>query len=232
MKYKVLFFIIPALLIIHRQSCAQNNKVYKVNPGEKVTQVIPAKVIYEYPEFQVGTVQFKNGNAGMGKMNYNSLLKEIEFIDDKLDTTALADAGTMHYIAMAKDTFYYDKYYVKQINNKNGVKLAESRVLMLSNRQKIGGFGEVNGGSVETKEQVSSNSSTLKTLVAKEILTFTESKFWSFGDRFNHFKQASRKNLLDMFSKLKPDLQKFLDENAFNYFDETDINKIAAYLQE
>jgi hypothetical protein len=232
MKYKVLFFVISALLLVNLHGYTQTNKVYKVNPGEKVTQVIPANDIYEYPEFQEATVQFKIAKAGMGKMNYNRLLKEIEFIDANLDTNALADANTMHYIVMAKDTFYYDKYYVKQVSNKNNVKLAESRVLLLSNRQKIGGFGEVNGGSVESKEQLSSNANMLKDLVAKEILTFSESKTWYFGDRFNHFKQASKKNLLDMFSKYKPDLQKFLDENVFNYFAEADIKKIAAFLQE
>jgi hypothetical protein len=35
-----------------------------VNPGEKVTQVIPANVIYEYPEFQVGTVNLKMERQG------------------------------------------------------------------------------------------------------------------------------------------------------------------------
>ena len=232
MKYKFLFFILTAFLLFQLTVTAQMGKSYKVQPGQKVTQAIPMEAIYEYPLFEVGTAQFKNGKAGMGKMNYNHLLREIEFINDKLDTIALDDAGSMHYVEMAKDTFYFDKVYLKQISNKNGVKLTVNKSLQLSNKQKLGGFGEVNGGSVEAKDQVSSYANMLKTLVAQEILTFTEFKSYYFGDRFNHFKQASRKNVLDMFGKLKPGLEKYLDDNHLNYYDEADINKLAAYLQE
>ena len=118
------------------------------------------------------------------------------------------------------------------MSNKNGVKLAENREIDLINREKIGGFGEINGGSVEAKDQVSSYANMLKSLVAQEILTFTEYKAFYFGDRFNRFKQASRKNIVDMFGKLKPGLEKFLDDSHLNYYDETDMNKLAAYLQE
>jgi hypothetical protein len=232
MKYRILFLFFIGFGSAQNPVLAQMNRSFKVNPGEKVAQAIPADVIYEYPEFQPGTVQFKNGKAGMARMNYSSLLKEIEFINDKLDTTALDDANAMHYISIAMDTFYFDKVYLKQISNKHGVKLAENRILMLSNRQKIGGFGEINGGSVETKEQVSSNANAVKTLVAKEILTFTENRVWYFGDKFNRFKQASRKNVMDMFGKMKPGLDKFLDDNNINYFNESDIKKLAAFLQE
>ena len=138
----------------------------------------------------------------------------------------------MNYLVMAKDTFYFDKVYVKQMSNRNGVKLGDSRSLQLSNRQKIGGFGEINGGSVESKEQVSSNANMMKSLVAKEILTFTENRAFYFGDRFNHFKQASKKNVLELFGKTKPGLEKFIDDNHLDYFDESDMNKLAAYLRE
>jgi hypothetical protein len=232
MKCKTLVFVIMCIGFMQLPGYAQANRSFKVNPGEKVTSAIPADVIYEYPEFQVGTVQFKNGKAGMARMNYNSLLGEIEFINDKLDTNSLDDAKAMHYLHIAKDTFYYDKVYLKQISNKKEVKLALHRILMLSNRQKIGGFGEINGGSVEVEQKMSSNANPLKTLVANEILTYTENRIWYFGDKYNRFKQASRKNIIDMFGKLKPGLDKFLDDNHLNYFDETDIKKLTAFLQE
>jgi len=232
MKCKRLTFVIIGIWFIQLPGYAQANRSFKVNPGEKVTSAIPAGVVYEYPEFQVGTVQFKNGKAGMARMNYNSLLGEIEFINDKLDTNSLDDAKAMHYVNIAMDTFYYDKVYLKQISNKKEVKLALHRILMLSNRQKIGGFGEINGGSVEVEQKMSSNANSLKTLVANEILTYTENRVWYFGDKYNRFKQASKKNIVDLFGKLKPGLEKFLDDNHLNYFNETDIKKLAAFLQE
>ncbi len=232
MKNLMLTILIMGFGMMQNPVNAQKPRTFKVNPGEKVTRAIPFDAIYEYPEFKVGTVQFKNGKSGMAKMNYNSLLKEMEFINDKLDTIALDDASSMQYLFIEKDTFFFDKVYMKLISNKRDVKLAENRMLLLSNRQKIGGFGEINGGSVETKEQVSSNANALKSLVAKEILTFTENRVWYFGDKFNRFKQASKKNIMEMFGKKKPGLEKFLDDNHINYFDEPDINKLAAFLQE
>jgi len=228
-KKYILFVIICAGLFLQVHS--QSVKKFKVNPGEQVVKVIPVADIYTYPQFILGEVQFKNGKLGSAKMNYNSLLGEIEFIDDKNDTIAMDDAESMHYVAINTDTFYYYKQYLRQMSNKNGVKLAENRSIVLINREKIGGFGEVNGGSVEAKELVSANANPMKTLVAKQILTFSENYVYYFGDRFNKFKQANRKNIMEMFGKLKPELGKYLDDNNLNYFSKNDMIKLADYLQ-
>lgn len=220
----VLFFEIPA--------DAQKLNTYKVNPGQAVMKTIPFNAIYQYPQFKPGIVQFKNGKAGSAMMNYNSLTMKMEFIGDKGDTLSLDDIGTMRYVAIVPDTFFYSKDFVRLLSNKNGIKLAERRVLLLSNREKLGGFGEVNGGTVTTQGQLSSSSNMLKSLVAQEILTFTETFSWYFGDKFNLFKQASRKNLLDMFGKSKPGLAQFIDDNKIDFFKDEDILKLSSFLQQ
>jgi hypothetical protein len=229
MKY---IFIVMLCTGLFLQVQSQSVKKFRVNPGEQVIKVIPAEDIYTYPQFMLGQVQFKNGKLGSAKMNYNSLLGEIEFIDDKNDTIALDDVESMHYVAINSDTFYYFKRYLRQLSNKNGVKLAENKEIDVINREKVGGFGETNGGSVEVKESVSANSSQMKTLVAKQILTLSENFVYFFGDRFNKFRQANRKNIMDMFGKMKPDLGKYLDDNKLNYFDKNDMTRLAEYLQQ
>ena len=229
MKY-ILIVMLCAGGFLQVQS--QSVKKFKVNPGEQVMKVIPAADMYTYPEFILGDVQFKNGKLGRARMNYNSLLAEIEYIGDKNDTIIMDDAESTHYVAISTDTFYYYKRYLRQLSNKNGVKLTENREIDLINREKIGGFGESNGGAVEVKESVEANASQMKTLVAKQILTFSENYVYYFGDRFNKFRQANRKNIMEMFGKMKPDLEKYLDENKLNYFDKNDMTKLAEYLQQ
>ncbi len=228
---KCLFAII---IFLHLTSIinAQKKKTFRVNPGEMVVNTIPAENMYEYREFTMGNVLFKNGRLGSAKLNYNSLLGEMEFLGDKHDTLALDDLGSMHYVSIANDTFYYNKIFLKQLSNSNGIKLAVNRAIVLTNREKIGGFGEVNGGSVEVKEQVSANASMLKSLVAQQILTFSENYTYYFGDKFSQFKPASRKNVMEMFGKLKPGLEKYLDTYKPNYFDKQDVDKLAAFLQQ
>jgi hypothetical protein len=228
---KTTCFILICMLCLSSVN-GQKKRTFKVNPGQLVDTTLPQDAIYTYPEFTIGSVQFKNGNLGAAKMNYNCMIMEMEFINDKGDTVTLDDVQSFHYISISTDTFYYDKGFLRQISNKQHVKLAEKKVLMITNRQKLGGMGEINGGSVETKDQLSSSGSPLKGIVAQEILTYSEYITWYFGDRYNHFKQATKKNVIDIFGRNKPGLEKYLNDNHVDYFSEEDMKKLAAYLRE
>src|SRR5688500_18466741 len=87
---------------------AQERKSYKVNPGEKVSEVLQKHgALYQYSGFQVAVVQFRNGKFGSGRLNFNKLLAEMQYIDEKGDTISLADEKEITYIAIAKDTFLF-----------------------------------------------------------------------------------------------------------------------------
>lgn len=211
---------------------AQERKSYKVNPGERVSEVLQKQgALYQNPVFQVAVVQFRNGKFGSGRLNFNKLLAEMQYINEQGDTVSLADEKEITYIAIGKDSFLFREGYIMQWKALSGKGLLSKRtVLELTNRQKLGGFGELTSASVGTTTNMSSNLG-LKDMVPQEILTFTEANHYFIGDRFQRFKPLNKKTLYDHYSRQKKILDEWLAQNPVNFQKEEDMLKLAGFLQ-
>ncbi len=136
--------------LIYAEASAQDRKIFKINPGQKVVATIPFNEQYNYPSFVVGTVQFRNGNYANALMNFNALFGEIQFIDPKGDTLSVSDPAAVKYITLDSSRYYFDKEYVRLIGTYNDVTLGDRQSFDFVNRQKLGGFGEVSSASIDT----------------------------------------------------------------------------------
>ena len=223
------FFILFSL-IFSQSLFAQELKTFKVNPGEKVYDVISPRERYAYPDFISGFVQFKNDRIGGGRMNYNALLPGMEFIDQNNDTLTLDNLETIRYVVMANDTFFVEKAALQQIVTDGKLRLARSRVIMISNHQRIGAMGLPTDASVDAFTALSSSGNPLKTMVAKEILTFKEHITFYFGNKFGQFKQANKKNLVSQFGNHKKEITAYLEDNKVNFYSEEDMRKLFGFL--
>ena len=227
------FVITAALIFCCFTAFAQTGPVlYQVKPGEPIMYTLPFDARYQYPTFKTGIVQFRNGNMGGGTMNYSCLMEEMDFVTEKMDTLALSEIPEIKYVAFETDTFYrVQKFFVRQVATNGNARLAERRSLSLSNRQKYGGHGELQGGSsVVAIEQLSSDVNTLRKMVAQELLTFSLTKLYYFGDRFGNFKAANKKNLMDSYGKTYPGLENFLAQNKINYSKLEDMKLVLEFL--
>ena len=223
-------FFILFCLVFSQSLFSQELKTFKVNPGEKVYEVISPMDRYAYPDFISGIVQFKNDRIGGSRMNYNALLPGIEFIDQNNDTLTLDNLETIRYIVMANDTFFVEKAVTQQILTDGKIRLARSRVIMMSNHQRIGAMGLPTDASVDAFTALSSSGNPLKTMVAKEILTFKEHVTFYFGNKYGQFKQANKKNLVSQFGNHKKEITAYLEENKVNFFSEEDMRKLFGFL--
>src|SRR6185295_15738737 len=70
---------------------AQRPKTYTVPAGVEVKEIVPAREIFQYSDFKQGVVIFRDGTSAPGKLNYNRLVAELQFIDPKGDTLSLAN---------------------------------------------------------------------------------------------------------------------------------------------
>jgi len=197
---------------------AQVKNHYKINPGERVLYAVPDSAKYSNAHFADGTVYMRNDNFAKARMNYNALLEEMQFIDPKGDTLSLDNEETFRLVVIGADTFYFDKVYLKLQKSIGDIRLACHDKFVLSNRQKMGGMGEVTSASVDTYNTVSAGNY-FKELVAKEIITLAKERTYFIGDRFNHFKQASRKTVLELFPDKEKEVKAYLKEHQPNFND-------------
>ncbi len=210
-------------------SSAQERKTFKLNPGQKATDVIPANEIYRYPSFVSGTVSFRNDRVGTALMNYNALIAEMQFIDPKGDTLSLDDAASIRSILLQGDTFYFHKVFLHQLATIGDRKLAEHSSFVFVNRQKLGGFGEPTNATVETYNQIST-SSFFKDLVARELITLGKVNILYTGDKFNQFREVNRKNLMQIYSRKSKELDAYLRTHDVAFGKVEDVKALMMYM--
>lgn len=226
---KFFYFLYACLLLTAIGANAQVRKTFKIKPGEKIIYALPPEEVFEYPDFAQSEIYFKNNSSGLARLNYNALYGEIQFIDPKGDTLSLDDEATVRFIIIYSDTFYFDKMFVKQVKAFGEVRLAKRTYFKLVNSQKLGGFGETTGGSVDTYDRISSQG-TFKDLVAKEILTLAKDSALFLADRFRRLTRITKKGLQSFYSGKESQLIGYLKENKVDYNDEADITRLMEYL--
>lgn len=231
---KLFFLLSVFVFLLNSIVNAQKRKTYTINPGEKATEVIPTDEIFLYPNFTHGTVYFKTGAYSSSLLNYNFLIAEIQFINPKGDTLSLADEITINYIAFTRDTFYYDKGYLKFIRNCGKFKLAQKQFFDISNKEKIGAMGiKTSSSSIDTYTRLpGSNKYKNNGLVAQEVLTLARNDLYYFGDKFNLFKRLNKKNLIEAYPAKGKEIRDYCKENSLKEITEEDMVKLMESLHE
>ena len=209
---------------------AQRRKLFKINPGEKVSEKIPDNEKYSYAEFVSGRVYMINNTYSVAPMNYNALYGEMQFIDRKGDTVSLSDEKKIRLIVINKDSFYFNDGYIQLVLDDGNIKLARKTLITFANRQRLGGFGESSQGSIETYG-VLSNQSYLKELVANEVITMAKDSVFYISDGLNGFKEVNKKTLQAIYPNNEKDLKNYLRDNKVKFSSEDDLKKLILYFR-
>ena len=224
-------FLVPfAFFLSSATLTGQAKKTFTVNPGVKIVEAIPVNEIYLNAEFRMGTVVLRNGTSANVKLSYNSVFGEMQFIDPKKgDTISLAEEKNIKFVAIEKDTFYFDEAWLLVINSDSTVKIGKKRLLEMTNKEKLGAMEVPGFGAIETYTKFT-GSQHMKDLVAKERLTFTEHNTYYFGDRFNHFFKASKKSLLNLYRDHEKEIDDWLKEAKIDFSNEKDLKRLFNFL--
>lgn len=191
---------IVLLLLITRFDLLAQNKMVRIKAGEDALAVL-RKEIYLYPAFIGGFVFFRDGTVNPGRLNYNTLVSEMHFLNDRGDTLALANEKTLKFVTVGADTFFYDNYYLREIATSTSIKLLSRQYLKVVDKQKIGGYDQpTSNSSISTYSSFTNGLMRYNINVKEDILMNRETVYY-FGDRFNRFVPATKRNLLRMFAK-------------------------------
>lgn len=209
---------------------AQQNKVFKINPGQKITEVIPQSELYTYSQFTPGTILFRSGKYARALINYNVLNETIQFIDPKGDTLAVADENNIKMITTQADTFYYSKEYMNKIAQYGELVLAEKQFFSISNKEKIGAMGIPTSNSVETPGKYYIMDQVAKDLVVQEVITIRKSTIFFIGDKFQNFLPVSKKNLMEIYGSRQKEISNYLKVNRVQFSDIRDVKRLMEHL--
>ena len=208
---------------------AQEVKIFKIKAGEVVGEVLKPEDIYRYPKFAPGTVVFKSGETASGLMNYNYLEGEINFVDVKGDTLALANAENIKLLTINKDSFYYYQGYLLALYNSKNFTLAKRQVIRLARADKAGAFDQSMPSASQSFGGFQSDFRMARYTV-RENLTLALYTDYFIGDRFGKFTALNKKSLLKYTDNEKA-VSEFLKSNDINFSKEDDLKKVIQFLQ-
>lgn len=215
---------------------AQDSKIIKVSGTEDVAKSVPISQQYQYPEFKQGKIAYLTGNLSVAPLNYNLLLGEMQFIDQKGDTLSLANEYTIKHIAIQPDTFLYNPKngYLQVIANYHLVKLAVTQKLKILGSEKISAYGQATATSAirEYKLYSDANGQMRKLQPKGNVLLAKDESFFLIGGHNNLFYAANKANLLSIFKSRKNDVVRFIKENDINFQKETDLRKLLQFCQQ
>ena len=201
-----------------------------VKAGTSFGESISMTDLYQYPQFIAGKLFFRTGDSAVAKFNYNKLLDELQFIGRIGDTLNIANASSIRSVHIQNDVFYYDNGYVKLIKDTNGIKLAEKHTLRLVGKTKIGAYGLANPASAIDSYGTLINETGMYKMVPREDITLMKKTEYYVGDKYNRFVLATRKNLLQHFSKQGRILNTYLKEKNVDLNNRDDLEKLLQFL--
>src|SRR5215211_4320633 len=231
MKLLTLAIAIAAVPCLH----GQEHEVVKIPAGRNLIDVMTAAKIYHYPQFMMGQSIFRDGSTARGRLNYNILNEEVEFITAQGDTMAIAKDQMLNIKELHIDssTFYYAHGYIQKLKENKEGKLGGKEIWVVTKREKIGGYGEAMPGTSAIFSYTFYHlfGTFSPNLVMNENITMTKKTVYYFGDRFNSFLPANKKNLLKLYSGKKRELEDYLKTNAVDFDKREDVEKLFDVLQ-
>jgi hypothetical protein len=225
-----LVILVISCLLINLASDAQS-KVWTVKAGNEIKNALSPDVKFRYPQFVTGIVYFKDGRSSAAPLNLNLLNEEMQFIHPGGDTLSIANEGTIKYITINNDTFYYSRAYLELVSGNPLVKLAKKQRLKIGDVTKIGAYDQPNSTSAITSlSAVYTGAEVTKLSQRAEIQLLKETVYY-IGDKYNQFLKANKKNVIKMFGRQEAAIEFFLKENNTRFYNEGDLKILIDFLQ-
>lgn len=226
MKNLFTLFVISHFTIATIQ--AQSNEAIRVKSGEKMQQ----KDKYLFEQFKTGTVRYRNGNAPTARLNFNLMLREMQFLAATGDTMSLADEQTIRQIDLAGDAYIYDQKnnVLKVLGTYGPAGLALEQSLKVANVDKVGGYGMSSGASsIRTYNSLPTGNGSTAKLEIKGDVVFSRQQIHYFINQNNLAFPASRKSILKLFPKQKSAVERYLAEHSVQFNQEEDLRELLEF---
>lgn len=208
---------------------SQSQEVIRIKAGDDIPTGYSPYGFYRFPAFSEGTAYFKNGGTTTARFNYHILNDEMQFINDKGDTMAIAEPFSIKYITLDSTLFFYSEGYLEVLENHESLKLG--RKLRLNTKwEKIGGYGQPSpSGSIRTPNKLILGN-TGKSLSINQDLLIQKEYTYYWLDKYNTALKATKANLLTLLlPDRKNDIEDYLKKNRVDFRKESDLKKLLTY---
>lgn len=225
---KTLYVIALFLMASEYLVCQTPQKIIVKN-NKATSEMINPELQQIFPGFQKGSIYYKGERPIECNLNYNFLLDEILFLNEKGEKMALANPQDVSKVIINDRTFIPSpKGYFEVIEN-GEVSLVYKWICRISKVGKEGALGiSTDAPSVYQLNRFSFDAREWKMGVDEEAVAAVEVKpYLKIDSKFIQITDA--KSFMKAFRGEKIKLNQYIDQNSVDFKKEADIRKLTRY---
>jgi len=209
---------------------AQNKQVVETASGEDLSKKVSAQMQYLFPEFTNGEVYYK-GFKGNGKLNYNMLLGEMQFVENN-QIQALANVKDVILVTINNRRFYpfNDKEFTEELLTTGDYRLRVRRKGNTASHSKKGAYGTWSStSSITSYSSISSDNRTHDLTVQEQILISLNCFYYLVGTNGKHIQIRNIKTFTKQFSAYRAQIEAFVQEHHTRFDHEDDLKALLEF---
>ena len=182
---------------------------------------------YLFPSFKEATVKFRDGRHFTYKMNFNTLLCDMQFINAKGDTLAITNGELIDSIQLDSSYFIFDykKGYFQIIAVSDAARLAIYRRSTFQPVQK-GGMGESKqSGGVEMINAIGSRQGTTPLVLNQDIYVVRKTTYFLIY-KSGEMENAGKAAFMKIYDGDEKSFEQYVKANKINFNEQGDLEKI------
>ena len=218
------------LLLFPGWVSAQNKQILEATSGEDLSEKVSAQMQYLFPEFTNGDVFYK-GNKGSGKLNYNMLLGEMQFVENNQIQT-LDNVKDVILVTINNRKFYpfNDKEFTESLLTTGDYQLRVRRKGNVASHGKKGAYGTYSAtSSITSYSSIKSDSHMYDLSVKEEVLISLNSFYYIVGTNGKHVQIRNIKAFVKFFPSYHAQIEQFVKDRNIRFDHEDDLKALLEY---
>ena len=207
---------------------AQKSELIKVSAGLKAEDCIPFQQRYRFPEFTTGTVYFKSGSDIEAKLNYNLMLREMQYIKGK-DTLTIVNETDIQQIIISGTVFVANEQYLELIYT-GKFDVGMKQYFNLMNVRKKDFYGDIGSGAATTSYNSLHSEGQYNRLTVNQDKIFQKVAEYYLQIPSGNWVRFNKKKVKQLYPRQKKAIDDYLRSNMVNFDSEKDLIRFAVYL--
>ena len=227
-KYLFLF-----ILMLPGWVFAQNRQIIEANSGEDLSEKVSSQLQYLFPEFTDGEVYFKNSPKVKGKLNYNMLVGEMQFLYfNDVMSFDMGDVVTMN--INGRIFFpYKGREFAEQLLSTD---IGQLRVLRKGNAAPYaqkGAYGTSSATeSITSISSIGSDMQRYDLSVTSNVLISVRYFYYLVGANGKYTQIKNVKSFTKQYPAHRTQIEAFVKERSIRFDKEDDLKALLLYCSE
>ena len=224
-KYIFLMLLLPGWV------SAQNRQIVDAASGEDLSKIVSGQMQYLFPEFTGGDVYYMGLPKGSGKLNYNMLLGEMQFIENG-QVMSLDNVKDVILVNIGNRRFYRfnNTEFVEELMSTGKYQLRVRRKGNVAPHSKKGAYGmDSSTSAITSYSSINSDSQQYNLTVEGKMLISLNYFYYLVGTNGKYALIKNVKTFTKQFPAYRAQIETFVKEHHTRFNNDEDLKVLLEY---